>query len=87
MTGHLATLCPVNEQITRMFEAASRRTVAVRTADGKPLARLKLLHAAAVAAAGIVMAPRLTATAALGAMFKGLRLEVEEQVDQQPAAA
>ena len=55
------------------------RVVVVSSAEGKPLLRLKAMYAAAIAAAAIITAPRATAALALGALFKGVTLEVEPE--------
>ena len=67
----------MNEHLSDLIGTASERSVTLHAEDGRPLVRLKLLHAAALAAAGIVVAPRLTAAAAVGALFKGLSLSVD----------
>ncbi len=82
----LATLAPVNERFEQLIAAASEKTVTVRSAEGHPMVRAKLLHAAAAAAAGVMLAPRLTAAIAVGALFKGVSLSLEEQQDRPVAA-
>ena len=67
----------MNETISNLLGAASDRTVSINGPDGQPMVRLQLIHAAGLAAAGILMAPRLTAAAAVGALFKGVSLSVE----------
>lgn len=76
----------MHEHCSELFAAASKRTVTIHAPDGHPLVRAKLLHAAAVAAAGVVVAPRLTAAAAVGALLKGMSLSIEEQDDEVAAA-
>ncbi len=60
------------------LSAIGDRIVVLTNADGRPLARLKALHAAAIAATAIVAAPRLTAAAAIGALFGGYSLKLDE---------
>jgi hypothetical protein len=77
---------PVNQQFSDILEAAQSRTLNVRTADGHPLIKTKLLHAAAAAVVGVMIAPRLTAAAAIAAMFKGVTVSVEKSGDRPVAA-
>lgn len=58
--------------------SVGERVVVVAASDGRPLVRLKALHAAAIAAAAVLLAPRPTAAAAIGALFGGYSLRVEE---------
>ena len=67
----------MNEHFSDLLASASERTVTISTADGHPLIKAKLLHAAAVAAAGVIIAPRLTAAATLGALLKGVTLSLD----------
>lgn len=53
-------------------------------ASGKPVLRLRMLHGAALVAAGVLIAPRLTALAATGALLKGMSLRVEGPVTETP---
>lgn len=76
----------MNEHFSDLFEAAQSRTVTLHAADGRPLAKAKLLHAAALAAAGVVLAPRLTAAAAVAALVKGIEVSVEGAAEAPPAA-
>jgi len=76
----------MNDHLSELFASASERIVTVRTADGQPLVRTKLLHAAAVAAAGVMIAPRVTAAAAIGALLKGVTVTVDHAGDE-PAGA
>jgi hypothetical protein len=74
---------------SELMATASERMVTIRTADGHPLFKAKLLYAAAVAAAGVIIAPRVTAVAGIGALFKGITLTVdaaEGGTDAAPAA-
>ena len=54
------------------------RIVVLAASDGRPLVRLKALHAAAIAAASVLLAPRATAAAAIGALFGGYSLRLSE---------
>jgi hypothetical protein len=72
----------VTHQFSDLVSAATSHTVTVRAPDGHPLMRAKLMQAAAVAAAGVVLAPRLTAAATLGALLKGFSLSLEEASEQ-----
>jgi hypothetical protein len=76
----------VNENFSALIDAANNRTVTVRTAEGHPMVRAKLLHAVAAAVAGVIVAPRLTAAIAVAALFKGYSLSLEEQKDRPVAA-
>lgn len=69
-----------------MFASASERVVTIRSAEGRPLVETKLLHAAAVAAAGVIVAPRLTAAAAVGALLRGITLTVGQPTDEAAPA-
>ncbi|MDX1691726.1 MAG: hypothetical protein R3290_11955 [Acidimicrobiia bacterium] len=60
------------------LSAIADRAVVVAAADGRPLVRLKALHAAAVAVTATIVAPRMTAAAAIGALFGGYSLNVED---------
>ena len=65
-------------RIEELFDGFGDRTVAIRSADGAAVLRVKATHAAGILVTGLMIAPRLTATAALGALFAGIRLELEE---------
>lgn len=79
--------CPLmNERFSDLLAVANERTVTVRAGDGHPVVKAKLLHAVIAAAAGIVIAPRLTAAAAVGALFKGLTVSVEGAGEGSAAA-
>ena len=80
------TLHAVNEHISDLFATAKERVVTVKAADGHPLVKTKLLHAVIAAAAGIVIAPRLTAAVAVGALFKGFTVSVEGEAGESAAA-
>jgi hypothetical protein len=67
----------MQENITDFFGELSNRTLTVRTSKGHPLIHVRLVHAAGVAAAGVIMAPRLTAVATLGLLFKGFSLSLD----------
>ena len=76
----------MNETFSNLLGAAQSRNVTLRSPSGHPMVRLKLLYAAGIAVAGIVMAPRLTAVAAVGALFKGVSLSLDETLTEAPAA-
>lgn len=76
----------MNETLSNLLRAAQDRSVTLRSREGRPMIRLKLLHAAGIAAAGVLMAPRLTAIAAVGALFKGVSLSLDETTVERPAA-
>ena len=76
----------MNETFSNLLGTAQDRSVTLRSAEGRPMVRLKLLHAAGIAAAGVLMAPRLTAIAAVGALFKGVSLGLDEATVERPAA-
>ncbi len=67
----------VNESISALFESAMERTVTIGGPNGSPAVKLKLLHAAAAAAAGVVLAPRLTAAASIAALIKGVSVSID----------
>lgn len=67
----------MNQNIGDLFGGLSSRNLTVRTAKGHPLVTVRLLHAAGAAAAGIFLAPRLTAAASIGLLLKGFSLSVE----------
>ena len=56
-----------------------QRTVVVSNADGEPLFRLKALHAAILAAVALTTTPRIAAGIAVGMLFKGLSLDIEDE--------
>jgi hypothetical protein len=67
----------VNETFSNLFDTAMERTVTIGGPNGAPAVTIKLLHAAAAAAAGIILAPRATAAATLAAMVKGYTISIE----------
>jgi hypothetical protein len=67
----------VNENISGFFEAARERTVTIGGPNGSPAVKVKLLHAAAAAAAGILFAPRATAVAAIAGLLRGVTVTVD----------
>ena len=76
-------MTPVNETISNLFETAMERTVTIGGPNGSPAVKLKLLHAAAAAAAGVVLAPRVTAAAAIAAMIKGVTVTIDAPAPQE----
>lgn len=53
------------------------RSVTIGGPGGSPAVRVKVLHAAAAAVAGVILAPRFTAGAALVALVKGVTVTVD----------
>ena len=76
-------MTPVNESFSNLFQTAMARTVTIGGPDGSPAVKLRLLHAAAAAAAGVVLAPRLTAAAAIAAMIKGVTVTIETPAPEE----
>ena len=79
----VANVTPVNETISNLFETAMERTVTIGGPNGSPAVKLKLLHAAAAAAAGVVLAPRVTAAAAIAAMIKGVTVTIDAPAPEE----
>lgn len=75
----------MNEDATEILSSITAHTVTVRGADGHPLIEAKALHVAAVGIAGILLAPRLAAVAAVGALLAGVTVSVNT-TDDAPAA-
>lgn len=73
----------MNETISQFYEASMSRTVTIGGPGGSPAVKLKLLHAAAAALAGILLAPRLTAVVSVAGLVKGVTVSV----DAAPGAA
>lgn len=71
----------MNVNFSEFLDAVQSRTVTLHAADGHPMVQAKVLHAAAITAVGVALAPRLVAAAAVGALFKGLSLSVETTED------
>lgn len=67
----------VNETFSNLLEGAMERTVTIGGPNGAPAVKLRLLHAAAAAAAGVILAPRATAVAAVVAMLKGVTVSID----------
>jgi hypothetical protein len=76
----------VNDDVTEILSSITAHTVTVRGADGHPLIEAKALHVAAVGLAGILLAPRLAAAAAIGALLAGVTVSVNTDDDAPPAA-
>ena len=68
----------VNETFSNVFDNAMERTVTIGGPDGSPAVKLKLLHAAAAAAAGVILAPRATAIATIAAMLRGVTVTIDD---------
>jgi len=62
------------------------RALTIRSRRGRPLLRVGLAPGFAVVAAAVLLAPRATAAAAVGAMFRGISLTID-RVDPAPATA
>jgi hypothetical protein len=77
----------VNEHLTNIYEASMARTVTIGGPGGSPAVKLKLLHAAAAAVAGVLMAPRLTAIATLAGLAKGVTVTVDAPLSDTASAA
>lgn len=75
----------MNDDPTEFLTSIATQTVTVRGADGHPLIEAKALHVAAVGIAGILLAPRLAAAAAIGALLAGVTVSVNPGEDS-PAA-
>lgn len=73
----------VNENFSRLFETAMERTVTIGGPDGSPAVKLKLLHAAAAFAAGVTLAPRVTAAATVAAMLKGVTVTIDMPASEE----
>jgi hypothetical protein len=74
----IAIVAVVNETFSNLFDTAMKRTVTIGGPDGSPAVKLKLLHAAAAAAAGIILAPRATAIATIAAMLRGVTVTMDD---------
>lgn len=72
----------MNESISALFEGAMERTVTIAGPNGSPTVRLKLVHAAAAAAAGVVLAPRLTAAATIAALVRGVSVSIDRPITE-----
>lgn len=77
--GHhcVAIVATVNQNFSNLFEIAMERTVTIGGPNGSPAVKLKLLHAGAAAAAGVMLAPRATAIAAVAAMIRGVTVTID----------
>ena len=64
-----------------------RRTVTLQGPSGKPVITVPVLPAAAVAAAALALAPRVTALAALGALLRRMSLSLDGAAPARPAAS
>lgn len=76
----------VNESITNLYETSITRTVTVSGPNGSPAVKVKLLHAGAAAAAGVILAPRATAIAAIAGLVKGMRVTIDTPPSPEPTA-
>ena len=83
----MAIVPSVNETISNLYEASMTRTVTVAGPGGSPAVKLKLLHAAAAAVAGVLLAPRFTAAATIAGMVKGVTIKVDAPVADAASAA
>lgn len=80
-----SSLKRVNDDPIEYLTSIAAQTVTVRGTDGHPLIEAKALHVAAVGIAGILLAPRLAAAAAIGALLAGVTVSVNPSEDT-PAA-
>ncbi|MCJ7726225.1 MAG: DUF4342 domain-containing protein [Acidimicrobiia bacterium] len=62
------------------------KALTIRSRRGRPLLKVGLVPGIAVGAAALLLAPRATAVAAVGAMFRGISLTID-RVDPAPVAA
>ena len=83
----IANVTLVNEHLTSMYEASMERTVTIAGPGGSPAVKLKLLHAAAAAVAGILFAPRLTAITTVAGLVKGVTVSVDTPLSDTASAA
>jgi hypothetical protein len=83
----VAIVAGVNEHLTNIYETSMERTVTIGGPGGSPAVKLKLLHAVAAAAAGILFAPRLTAVATLAGLVKGVTVTVDTPLADAADAA
>lgn len=74
----------MNDDFADIFSSITSHTVTVRAADGHPLMEAKALHVAAVGVAGILLAPRLAAAAALAALLAGVTVSVQTAPEASP---
>lgn len=77
----------MNESISNFYEASKQRTVTVGGPGGSPAVKVKLLHAAAAAVAGIVFAPRFTAIMSIAGLVKGVTVSVDSPASGTATAA
>jgi len=80
------TLPLMHEHFSDLLGTATERSVTVKAPDGHSLVEAKLLHAIIAAAVGIVVAPRLTAAAAVAALLKGFRVDMTDTAGESAAA-
>ena len=78
------------KQVPFLNILGSDRTVILVDRGGRALLRLEATHAAALGAAAVFMAPKLTAAAAVAALVRGMSIAVEPvapaSVDNDAAA-
>lgn len=74
----------MNESITNLFDVAMQRTVTIGGPGGSPAVKLRLLHAGAVALAGVVLAPRFTAAASIVGLLKGVTVTIDAPITEIP---
>lgn len=83
----VAIVASVNETISNFYEASMQRTVTIGGPGGSPAVKLKLLHAAAAAVAGVLFAPRFTAVASIAGLVKGVTVTIDTPVEDTATAA
>ena len=79
----------MNEDLSDIIGRATAHRVTVRAADGHTLVETKAVHVAAAGLAAIMLAPRLAAATALGALLAGVSVSVDtgEAPGDDPAPA
>ena len=78
LRSSIAIVAVVNETFSNLFDTAMERTVTIGGPNGSPAVKLRLLHAAAAAAAGVILAPRATAIATIAAMLRGVTVTLDD---------
>ncbi len=71
----------MNDEISDILENITAHNVTVRAADGHTLVETKAVNLAAAGVAAILIAPRLAAAAALGALLAGVTVAVDRPAE------
>ena len=79
------TLRRVNDEFSDILGNITSHTVTVRGADGHTIVETKAVHLAAAGVAAIMIAPRLAAAAALGALLAGVSVAIDKPADTETA--